>query len=144
MEKIFILSTLAPLAAAAFSAQAQITVDGTLAPAEMGTAAGQYQLVGTYTATHSIADRGLKALYMSASATTLNMMVVCSPEQTSYSHVVLYLDAPNKTGLAAGTRVPGVSSNTPLTQRPTLDMPVDYAFRITVSPLNDQPGAICT
>ncbi len=144
MKKLFTLPVLAALTAASFSAQAQITVDGTLSAAEMGTAAGQYQLVGTYTGTHSVADRGLKALYMSVSATTLNVMVVCSPEQAAgvYSHVVLYLDAPNKTGLAAGTRVPGVSSNTPLTQRPTLDMPVDYAFRITVSPLTDQPGAM--
>ncbi len=142
MKKIFTLSTLAALMAASLGAQAQITVDGTLSPAEMGTAAGQYQLVGTYTGTHSVADRGLKALYMSVSATTLNVMVVCSPEQTSYSHVVLYLDAPNKTGLAAGARVPGVASNTPLTQRPTMDMAVDYVFRVTVSPLNDQPGAM--
>ena len=142
MKKIFTLSALTALALASFGAQAQITVDGTLSATEMGTAAGQYQLVGTYTGAHSVADRGLKALYMGVSATTLNVMVVCSPEQANYSHVLLYLDAPGKTGIASGTRVPGVTGNTPLTQRPTLDMPVDYAFRVTVSPLSDQPGAM--
>ena len=142
MKKVATLSALTALALASFGARAQFTVDGTLSPAELGTGIGKYQLVGTYTGVHSVADRGLKALYMGTTATTLNVLVVCSPEQASYSHVLLYLDAPGKTGLAAGTRVPGVAGNTPLTQRPTLDMPVDYAFRITVSPFNDQPGAM--
>jgi hypothetical protein len=142
MKRISTLSALAVFTLGSFAAQAQFTVDGSLGTAEVGTGTGKYQLVGTYTSTHSVADRGLKALYMGTTATTLNVMVVASPEQASYSHLVLYLNAPNKTGLAAGTRVPGVSSNTPLTQRPTLDMPVDYAFRITVSPLADQPGAM--
>lgn len=145
MKKIFTLSTLAALAAASLSAQAQITVDGTLSPAEVGTGTGKYQLVGSYTGTttHSVADRGLKALYMGTTATTLNVMVVCSPEQTSYSHVLLYLGVPNKTGIAAGTALPGVSSNTPLTQQPILDLPTtSYVFRVTVSPFNDQPGVM--
>ncbi|QKG51435.1 T9SS type A sorting domain-containing protein [Hymenobacter sp. BRD67] len=145
MKKFATLATLAALTAASLSAQAQITVDGTLSPAEVGTGAGQYQLLGSYTATtnHSVADRGLKALYMATNATTLNVMVVCSPEQTSYSHVLLYLGVPNKPGIAAGTALPGVSGNTPLTQQPTLDMPTtNYVFRVTVSPFSDQPGAI--
>ena len=142
MKKFSTLSAVATFILGSLAAQAQFTVDGTLNAAEIGTGTGKYQLVGTYTNAHSVADRGLKALYMGTTATTLNLMVVASPEQSSYSHLVLYLDAPNKTGLAAGARVPGVSSNTPLTQRPTLDMPVDYAFRITVSPLPDQPGAM--
>jgi hypothetical protein len=142
MKKFSTLSAVATFILGSLAAQAQFTVDGSLNAAEIGTGTGKYQLVGTYTNAHSVADRGLKALYMGTTATTLNVMVVASPEQGSYSHLVLYLDAPNKTGLAAGARVPGVSSNTPLTQRPTLDMPVDYAFRITVSPLTDQPGAM--
>ena len=144
MKRIFTLSTLAALAAASLSAQAQITVDGTLSPAEVGTGTGTYQLVGTYTGAHSVADRGLKALYMGTTATNLNVMVVCSPEQMgSYPHVLLYLGVPNKPGIAAGTALPGVSGNTPLTQKPTLDLPTtSYVFRVTTDPFENQPGAM--
>ncbi|GAB3844254.1 hypothetical protein GCM10028822_01350 [Hymenobacter terrigena] len=143
MKKLFTLSALATLGLGSLNAQAQFTVNGVLAPAEVGTGVGKYQLLGTYAGTHSVNDRGLKAIYMGTTATTLNIMVVGSPEQTAYSALVLYLDAPNKTGIAAGTRLPG-SSNTSsqLRHRPTLDMPVDYGFRITVSPLNDANNAM--
>ena len=147
MKKFFTLSTLAALTAAAFSAQAQFTVDGTLSPAEVGTGTGKYQLVGTYTGAHNQADRGLKALYVGTTATTLNVMVVASAEIAGYNSMLFYLDAPNKTGIAAGTRLPG-STNTgndgreSLRQRPTLDLPVDYAFRCTTSPFQDNNNAI--
>jgi len=147
MKRIFTLSTLAALTAAAFSAQAQFTVDGTLNPAEVGTGTGKYQLVGTYTGAHNQTDRGLKALYVGTTATTLNVMVVASAEIAGYNSLLFYLDAPNKTGIAAATRLPG-STNTgndgreSLRQRPTLDMPVDYAFRCTTSPFQDSNNAI--
>jgi hypothetical protein len=125
------------------AAHAQFTVDGTLAPAEVGTGVGKYQLVGTYTNQHSVADRGLKALYMGTTPTTLNVLAVASPEQAAYSALVLYLDAPNKTGIAAGTQLPGSSSSSSqLRHRPTLDMAADYGFRITVSPLNSSTNAM--
>lgn len=141
MKKLFTLSTLAALTAA-LSAQAQITVDGTLSPAEIGTGAGKYQLVGMYTGTHSTTDRGLKALYVSTSATMLNVMVVASPETTgNYEALVLYLDMPNKTGVAAGTQLAGGDDKTSqLRSKPTLDMPVDYAFRVTTTPLENTTG----
>ncbi|MGI4738620.1 MAG: T9SS type A sorting domain-containing protein [Janthinobacterium lividum] len=148
MKRIFTLSTLVALTAAAFSAQAQFTVDGTLAPAEIGTGPGKYQLVGTYTGTHNQADRGLKALYVGTSATTLNIMVVASVELVGgYNSLLFYLDAPTKTGIAAGTRLPGSTNagndgRESLRQRPTLDMPVDYAFRCTTSPFMDSNNAI--
>lgn len=143
MKNLLTLSAIAALSAASLGAQAQFTVDGTLAPAEVGTGVGKYQLLGTYTGTHSISNRGLKALYMGTTATTLNIMVVASPEQTSYSALVLYLDAPSQTGVAAGTRLAGGNNNTSqLKHRPTLDMPVDHGFRITVSPLNDANNAM--
>lgn len=147
MKTLFTLSTAAALMAASLGAQAQFTVNGTLSPSEVGTGPGKYQLMGTYTNAHSVANRGLKALYMGTTATTLNIMVVASPEQSGtgaqYSSLVLYLDAPHKTGTAAGARLAG-SDNTgsPLRHRPTLDMPVDYGFRITVSPLNDAMNAM--
>ena len=145
MKKFSTLSAMAAFTLGTLAAQAQFTVDGTLSTAEVGTGAGKYQLVGTYTGTttHSVSDHGLKALYMGTTATTLNVMVVASPEQTAYSALVLYLDAPSKTGIAAGTQLPGSSnSSSQLRHKPTLDMPTDYGFRLTVSPLSDQPGAM--
>lgn len=136
MKKLFTLSTLAALAAVSLDAQAQFTVDGTLSAAEIGTGTGKYQLLGTYTNAHSAADRGLKAIYMGTTATTLNIMVVASPEKTDYNALLLYLDAPNKTGIAANTRLPAGSDNSSqFRSQPTLDMPVDYGFRLTASPL---------
>ena len=144
MKKLFTLSTLAALAAGALGAQAQITVDGTLAPAEIGTGTGRYQLVGTYTGPHSTADRGLRALYVGTTATTLNVMVVASPETAGgYKALVLYLDMPNKTGVAAGTRLAGGDDkSSQLRSRPTLEMPVDYAFRVTTSLLGNGNGDV--
>ena len=150
MKKFSTLATLATLALGSLTAQAQITVDGTLSAAEIGTGTGKYQLIGTYTNTHSVADRGLKALYVGTTATTLNVMVVASPEQANniYTAMVFYLHAPNKTnGVPAGSRLPGVSvasgnNFSPLRQRPTLDFACDYGFRITTSPLNDANNAI--
>lgn len=137
MKKHFTLSALAALALSSLSAQAQFTVDGTLSTAEIGTGLGKYQLLGTYAGAHSVNDRGLKAIYMGTTATTLNIMVVASPEQTAYSALALYLDTPNKTGVAAGTRLPGGDdTSSQLRHRPTLDMPADFGFRVTVSPLN--------
>lgn len=138
MKKLFTLSALTAMALGSLSAQAQFTVNGVLAPAEVGTGAGKYQLVGTYTNTHSAADKGLKALYMGTTATTLNFMVVASPEKADYNALVFYLDVPNKAGVAAGTRLAGGSdASSQLRHRPTLDMSVDYGFRVTVSPITN-------
>lgn len=128
----------AALTLGALSAQAQFTVDGQVSAAEIGTGSGKYQLLSTYTNAHSVADRGLKSLYMGTTATTLNVMVVASPEKTDYNALVLYVDMPNKSGIAAGTRLPGGDDNSSqLRHRPTLDFQADYAFRITVSPLSN-------
>ena len=147
MKSIFTLAALAALTATTFSAQAQITVDGTLSPSEVGTGTGMYQLVSTFAGTHTQADRGLKALYVGTSSTMLHVMVVASAEIDGYNSLVLYLDAPNKTGIAAGTQLPGSSNGgndgrESLRQRPTLDMPVDFAFRCTTSPFKDNNNAI--
>ncbi|RAK69320.1 T9SS type A sorting domain-containing protein [Hymenobacter edaphi] len=138
MKKVSTLAAAAALCLGALSAQAQFTVNGVLAPAEIGTGAGKYQLVGSYTNAHSVADRGLKQLYVGTTATTLNVMLVASPEKTDYNALVLYLDVPNKTGIAAGTRLPGGDdTSSQLRHRPTLDLQADYAFRLTVSPLSN-------
>ena len=145
MKNLFTLAATAALASAALGAQAQFTVDGTLSPTEIGTGVGKYQLLSTYTGTHNIADRVLKAIYMGTTATTLNIMVVASAEIDGYNSLVLYLDAPNKTGIAAGIKLPGSANDgnggrESLRQRPTLDMQCDYAFRCTTNPIQTQPG----
>ena len=147
MKPFFTLSAIAALATASLGAQAQFTVDGTLSTAEVGTGVGKYQLVGTYTGAHNQTDRGLKALYVGTTATTLNIMVVASAEIAGYNSLVFYLDTPNRTGIAAGSRLPGSTNagnggRESLYQRPTLDMPVDFAFRCTTSPFLDQNNAI--
>ena len=147
MKNLFTLSAMAALALGSFGARAQFTVDGTLSAAEMGTGTGKYQLAGTYTGAHNQANRGLKALYVGTTATTLNVMIVASAETTDYNSLVFYLDTPNRTGIAAGTRLPGSTNagnggRESLYQRPTLDMPVDFAFRCTTSPFLDSNNAI--
>ncbi|GAB3868846.1 hypothetical protein GCM10028824_14820 [Hymenobacter segetis] len=114
-------------------AQAQFVVDGRASASEIGP--GKYQLVGSYTGPHSVADRGLKSLYVARTATTLNIMMVASPTlATDYSSLVLYLNAAGRTGVPAGTRLAGSSRiESPLYHRPTLDQETDYALRLTTS-----------
>lgn len=147
MKKHITLSAIAALALSSLGAQAQFTVDGTVSAAEIGTGTGKYQLVGTYTGAHNQMDHGLKALYVGTTATTLNIMVVASAETPDYNSLVLYLDTPNKTGIAANTKLPGSTNNgnggrESLYQKPTLDMPVDFAFRCTTSPFLNSNNAI--
>ncbi|PJJ59651.1 T9SS type A sorting domain-containing protein [Hymenobacter chitinivorans] len=136
MKKLFTLATLGLLSSLAFEAQAQITVDGKVTAAEIGTGTGKYQLAGTYTGTHSVATKGLQSLYIGTSATKLYIMVVGSAESaTDYPGIVVYLNVPNKTGVAAGTQLKGgVAGDSPLKHTPTMDMETDYGFRATTSP----------
>ncbi|WP_310397773.1 T9SS type A sorting domain-containing protein [Hymenobacter sp.] len=147
MKNLSTLSAIGALALASFGAQAQFTVDGTLSPIEVGTGPGKYQLVGAYTGAHNQTDRGLKFLYVGTTATALNIMVVASAETADYNSLVLYLDTPNRTGIAANAQLPGSTNagnngRESLRQRPTLDMPVDFAFRCTTSPFLDANNAI--
>ena len=114
-------------------AQAQFVVDGRASASEIGP--GKYQLVASYSGTHSTADRGLKSLYVARTATTLNIMMVASPTlATDYSSLVLYLNAAGRTGVPAGTRLAGSSRiESPLYHRPTLDQEADYGLRLTTS-----------
>ena len=135
MKKLFTLAAAGTLAAASFSAQAQITLDGKVDASEIATTytSGKYQLVSSYTGTHSVADKGLKTLYVGASSTKLYIAVVGSFEQSaSYPAVIAYINVPGKTGVAAGTKlIGGAAGDSPLKIRPTLDFEVDYGFRVT-------------
>lgn len=135
MKKMFTLAAAGVLAAASLSAQAQITLDGKVDATEIATTTttGKYQLVSTYAGTHSVADRGLKTLYVGTSSTKLYIAVVGSFEQsTSYPAIVGYLNLPGKTGVAAGTKLAGgAAGDSPLKQKPTMDFEVDYGIRLT-------------
>ena len=142
MKKIFTLAAASALAAASLGAQAQITLDGKVDPTEIATTptTGKYQLVSTYSGTHSEAGLGLQTLYVGASATKLYMAVVGAFEQTngSYPAVLTYLNLPNKKGVAAGTKLAGGNApDSPLQQKPTMDFEVDYGLRINFAPVGN-------
>ncbi|MBC6698056.1 T9SS type A sorting domain-containing protein [Hymenobacter puniceus] len=139
MKNLFSLIATGCLAGASLSAQAQFTIDGRASAAEIGTGIGKYQLAGTYTGNHLDADRGLKAMYVGYTATTLNIMVVGSAEAADatttfgYRALVLYLNTPARAGVPAGVELVGSSDGqSPLKHRPTMDMQVDYGFRTSV------------
>lgn len=144
MKKLFTLAAAGALAASGFGAQAQITLDGRVDATEIATAttAGKYTLVSTYSGTHSVADRGLRSLYVGASATKLYIAVVGSFIQAgSYPGVVMYLNVPGKTGVAAGTKlVGGAAGDSPLKQKPTMDFEVDYGLRLNFNPTASEGG----
>ena len=77
------------LTVASLTAKAQFTVDGHASAAEIGTGMGKYQLAATYTGNHLEADRGLSALYVGYTATTLNFMLVGSAESAAASYRAL-------------------------------------------------------
>jgi len=138
MKKIFTLAAAASLAAASFNAQAQIVLDGKVNTSEIASTntLGKYQLVSSYTGTHSVANTGLQSLYVGATATKLYVAVVGSFEQTGYTALVGYLNVPGVTGVPAGTKLVGSSEATsPLKHKPTMDFEVDYGIRLTVAPL---------
>jgi len=144
MKKLFTLAAAGTLAAASLSAQAQITLDGKVDASEIATTytSGKYQLVSAYNGTHSVADHGLKALYIGTDATKLYIAVVGSFEQaTTYPGIVAYFNLPNKTGVPAKTKLAGGSAgDSPLKQKPTMDFEVDYGIRLNVSPTGTANG----
>ncbi|GAA3992918.1 hypothetical protein GCM10022407_41550 [Hymenobacter antarcticus] len=125
---------MAALLAPSLSVSAQFVVDGVATATEIGTGPGKYQLAAAYAGNHLDADRGLKALYVGSTATTLNLMLVGSAESTGgFRALILYLNTPARPGAAAGTALPGGSDGlSPLKHKPTMDMVVDYGFRVSV------------
>ena len=149
MKNLFSLVATGCLAAASLSAQAQFTVDGHASAAEIGTGIGKYQLAGTYAGNHLDTDRGLKALYVGYTATTVNIMVVASAEAldatTSFGYraLVVYLNTPAREGVPAGLQLlGGGDGNSPLKHRPTLDMQTDYGFRASVGAATTSPSEV--
>ncbi|MBF9236519.1 T9SS type A sorting domain-containing protein [Hymenobacter sp. BT683] len=137
MKAFYTLAALGFLMASSPTASAQFTVDGQATADEIGLTPGKYRPVAVYTGNHLDADRGLKALYVGCTATTLNIMLVGSAESATagaYRALVLYLNTPGRAGAPAGVQLGGSDSNSPLYHRPTLDMQADYGFRVVVGP----------
>ena len=136
MKPLLTLFAVGFLSVASLTASAQFTVDGKASAAEIGTGVGKYQLAASYTGTHLDGDRGLKALYVGYTATTLNIMLVGSAEATNgFRALVLYINTPGRPGSPAGVQLVGGSDGqSPLKHKPTLDMVTDYGFRVSVGP----------
>ncbi|MBH8567574.1 T9SS type A sorting domain-containing protein [Microvirga sp. STS02] len=141
MRQFSMLAAIGVFTIASLTARAQFVVDGRATAAEIGTGMGKYQLAATYTGNHLEADRGLSALYVGYTATTLNIMLVGSAESATttpsggYRSLMLYLNTPARPGAPAGTALPGGSDpQSPLKHRPIMDNPTDYGFRVSVGP----------
>lgn len=141
MKQLSVLAAIGVLTITSLAANAQFVVDGRATAAEIGTGMGKYQLAATYTDIHLDTDRGLQALYVGYTATTLNIMLVGSAESATttpsggYRSLVVYLNTPARPGAPAGTPLLGGSDNqSPLKHRPTMDNPTDYGFRVSVGP----------
>ena len=130
------------LAMLANQAQAQVVVDGRVASYELGTnTASYYGSMGQYTRPHSsstgFADWGLQQAYISSSATKLVIGVRGSVEPVSAATPVgnfmqIYLDLPNRTGVAAGNPLPAAYGATSFDAMngTIMDMQTDYGLAL--------------
>jgi hypothetical protein len=107
MKKLFTLAAAGTLAVASFSAQAQITVDGVITAAEIGTAnSGKYVSLGAFTGTRGFGDWGLLRLYAANTGSKVYFFVAGTVEAAmsgagSQNSFQLYLDLPGVPGAAA-------------------------------------------
>lgn len=111
MKKIFTLAAAGALAATALNAQAQITVDGVMNAAEIGDAsAGRYVSLGAFTTPHpaGFGDWGLLRMYGANTATKVHIGLAGTPEANG-NGLQIYMDFPNRTGVASGTALPAVT-----------------------------------
>lgn len=115
MKKLFTLAAAGAMAATALTAQAQITVDGTLNAAEIGAAnSGRYVRIGQFTNPRGFGDYGLLSLYAANSGSKVYFFVAGTVENAANSKnsFQLYIDVPNVTGtndLPGGTAGSGTS-----------------------------------
>lgn len=116
MKKLFTLATASALAATAITAQAQITVDGTLNATEIGAAnTGRYVRIGQFTNPRGFGDWGLLSLYAANSGSKVYFFVAGTVENATAggkNSFQLYIDVPGVTGtndLPGGTVGSGTS-----------------------------------
>lgn len=118
MNKISTLALAAVLAAASLSAQAQITLDGIITSAEIGTGGNKYQSLGAFSTAHNPAtgpsgfgNAGLLRMYGANSSTKLYIGIVGTIEAGGKNNFQLYMDLPNKSGVPVGTGLPTIASS---------------------------------
>ena len=105
MKKTLTLAVAATLATA-LHAHAQITLDGVVDAAEIGTSPGQYTSLGAFTPTHvngfSFGVWGLLRMYGATSSSKLYVALAGTTQGTG-NNFQLYLDLPGRSGVTAGT-----------------------------------------
>ncbi len=115
MKKITTLALTSALAAASLSAQAQITLDGTISEAEIGTGTGKYTSLGAFTTPHvGDAGFGFFGLLRMYGANTNNKLYVglAGSIEPGGNNFQLYMDLPNRTGVPVGTALPVIAGST--------------------------------
>ena len=102
MKKRFTLAAASLMAAGAFNAQAQITVDGVLNATELATANGgaNYQLIGKFTNARGFGDWGLLSLYAASTPTKVYFFVAGTVEGNGNAFQ-LFMAVPGPAGAAA-------------------------------------------
>lgn len=128
MKNLFTFAAASALAAASFTAQAQIVLDGRLTASEI--TAGNYRLLGKFTNPRGFGDAGLLSLYAGSNATKMFFFVGGTVE-TNGNAFQLYLDLPNAPGVPVGTPLTGASAGTSF-QNVTakMDLAVDVALAL--------------
>jgi len=140
MKKLFTLAAAGALAATAFNAQAQVTVDGQLTATEL--TAGNYVLLGksdnfAFTGTQNQNDnrpfgsRGLLGLYVASTATKVYIFLGGTVDPGSNAFQI-YLNLPGTGGLPAGTFLPAGTAGTSFEKitRIKLDQAVKLALAL--------------
>jgi len=114
MKRIFTLAAAGALAATTLGAQAQVTVNGTLAAAETNGAAttGDYVLLGQYPYAHNFGPWGLLSLYGANTPSKVQMFVGGTLQGSATNSLQVYLDLPATTGVPMGTALPGTTQTT--------------------------------
>lgn len=115
MKKLTTLTLAAALTGATLSAQAQITLDGVINAAEIGTAGGKYASLGAFTPPHvgnaGFGFAGLLQMYGANSSGKLYIGLAGTIEAGG-NNFQLYMDLPNKTGVPVGTALPTIANST--------------------------------
>ncbi|MCC2545306.1 T9SS type A sorting domain-containing protein [Hymenobacter sp. BT175] len=136
MKKLFTLAAAGALAATSLTAQAQITMDGTIGATEIGAAnTGRYVSLGRFTQPHpaGFGNWGLLQMFGANSSTKLYIALAGTLEKnTNGNGFHVYMDLPNMTGIPQGTVQPAIAGSGTVFERggAKFDMPVDMALGI--------------
>jgi hypothetical protein len=128
MKKLFTLAAASVLAAGAFNAQAQVTLDGQLTAPEI--TAGNYALIGKFTNPRGYGNAGLLSLYAASTSTKLFFFVGGTVEPNGNAFQ-LYLDLPGRPGVPVGTALPAGTAGTSFgSMTAKLDLAADIALAL--------------